>query len=205
MTILKLVDKNDPILTTKLERFSFSEPPTDPVQLAVDLTETMLFHKGLGLAANQLGLPYRVFSLNANPVLVMFNPIIVHTSEAEDQVLLEEGCLTLPGYYVKIKRPRTIKMRYTLPNGETETKVFGDMTARIIQHEVDHLDGIMFTKRATLYHREQAERGYKKFSRQNKHNSSEFEIARVRFNDQKKLVNSQMELTQRRLDNELQA
>jgi peptide deformylase len=135
-------------------------PPTDPIQLAKDLTETMLQNNGIGIAANQCGLPYRVFAIRSNPVLVCFNPRIVDLSSEE--LYLEEGCLTFPNYYVKVKRPKKIKVRFTMPNGQVDTRIFDGMTARIFQHELDHLDGILFMSRATKYHRDQAEKKARK-------------------------------------------
>lgn len=158
--IMQLVPKDHDLLTTKLESFDFFNPPTDPIQLAKDLTETMLHHNGIGLAANQCGLPYRVFVIKANPILACFNPKIV--SMTGEQIDLEEGCLTFPNYYVKIRRPKQIRVRYTYPNGHTVTEIYDGMTARIFQHELDHLDGILFKSRATLYHREKAERAAKR-------------------------------------------
>ena len=114
MAILPLVDKNDLILKTELEYFDFSNPPTDPIQLARDLAETMIENKGLGLAANQVGLPYRAFVINGEQILACFNPKIVDSSA--DQVYMLEGCLSHPGLSVKIKRPAVIKVRFTVPN-----------------------------------------------------------------------------------------
>lgn len=157
--IMDLVPKDHNLLTTKLENFDFSNPPTDPIQLAKDLTETMLHHSGIGLAANQCGLPYRVFVIKSNPVLACFNPRIVDISS--EQVYLEEGCLTFPNYYVRVQRPKKIKVRYTYPNGQTVTQIYDGMTARIFQHELDHLNGVLFQSRATLYHRQQADKSLK--------------------------------------------
>lgn len=158
--ILTLVKKDDPILKEKLNNFDFDNPPVDPSELAVNLAETMIANKGIGLAANQVGLPYRVFAVVGNPVMVCFNPKIVDTSS--DEVLLEEGCLTFPGLFMKIKRPSMIRARYTMANGETVTNKFIGMTARVFQHELDHLDGILYTSRANLFHREQ---GYRQLKR----------------------------------------
>lgn len=158
--ILDLVPKDHSLLTTKLEPFDFTNPPTDPIQLAKDLTETMIAKNGIGIAANQCGLPYRVFAIRSNPVLVCFNPKIVDASTEE--IYLDEGCLTYPNYYVKIKRPKKIKVRFTMPNGTTETRVFEGITARIFLHEYDHLEGVLFMSRATLYHRQQAEKKSRK-------------------------------------------
>jgi peptide deformylase len=115
---------------------------------------------GVGLSANQVGLPYRVFSMRGAPEnFVCFNPKLVQPSEME--VILEEGCLTYQGLLVKIKRPQHIRVRFTTPNGETLTKQFTGMTARTFQHELDHLDGIIFYNRANRYHRDQALRKWK--------------------------------------------
>jgi len=166
MAILPLVDKNDLILKTELEYFDFSNPPTDPIQLARDLAETMIENKGLGLAANQVGLPYRAFVINGEQILACFNPKIVDSSA--DQVYMLEGCLSHPGLSVKIKRPAVIKVRFTVPNGETRTEKFEGLTARVFQHELDHLNGIVHINRASVIHKEQAFKQMKAFNRINK-------------------------------------
>jgi peptide deformylase len=153
-TLYDLVDKDDEVLNSEVQEFDFEEPPIDPLELTYSLVHTMVTNKGLGLAANQLGLPYRVFAMQATPFIVCFNPRIVDMSVK--QVLLDEGCLTFPNFYVKIKRPETIKVRYTEPNGEIQTRSFTGMSSRVFQHELDHLNGILFLERATKYHKEQA-------------------------------------------------
>ena len=163
MTILNVVSHTDPILRRKMEPFDFTNPPTDPIQLAKDLTETMISQNGLGLAANQVGLPYRVFVLTGEQVYACFNPKIV--SASPEQVYINEGCLSYPGMVVKIKRPQSIRVRFTMPNGATETMKFEGLTARCFQHEMDHLDGIVHLSRATLYHRQQAVKAQKAFQK----------------------------------------
>lgn len=180
--ILNLVDVNDPILHSEIPRYKFAEDPQIAIDLVKDLADTMIFHGGVGLAANQVGLPHRVFVIKSSPIMAFFNPIIVHKNEEE--ISLEEGCLTLKGYYVKIKRPRTIKVRFTDVNGETNTRIFSDLTARIIQHEIDHLDGIMFTSRADRIHRERAERAHKKYKRSHKEDDFKLEIEKLVYNQQ---------------------
>lgn len=145
--IKDLVPKNDPILRNPCARFDFSNPPVDPQKLYTDLAETLIERKGLGLAANQIGYPYQVFVIWSDPMMVLFNPVIVDVSE--ETTVLEEGCLSFPGIYVKVRRPSVIKVRYTHMNGETVTRKFQDMTARVIQHEMEHLSGELFTKHAT--------------------------------------------------------
>ena len=118
------------------------------------------FNKGLGLAAPQIGIPYRVFAFTGDPVNVCFNPKIVDKSKEE--IYLDEGCLTFPGLIIKIKRSSLIKVRFTMANGETITKKLSGMTARCFQHELDHLNGILFLNRANLYHREKALKSWRK-------------------------------------------
>lgn len=158
--IYELVDCNDPILKTPISNFDFDNPPCDPIQLAHDLTETMIANNGLGLSANQVGLQYRVFAVNSSSVLVCFNPRLVDVSK--ETIYLEEGCLSFPDLFVKVKRPRRIRIRYTEPNGNTVTRVFEGLTARVMQHELDHLNGIRYTDRSNRIHLEQARKKKKK-------------------------------------------
>lgn len=159
--IRELVDRNHPILRQELEPFDFLNPPMNPVELANDLIETMNHHNGMGLSANQVGLPYRVFVMRSAPeAIVCFNPRLIDTSS--ENVQLEEGCLSYPHLFVPIKRPKLIKVRYTSYDGTTTTKKFDGMTSRCFQHELDHLNGTIFTKRANLYHLEKAKKFQKK-------------------------------------------
>jgi len=164
--VLKLVELDHPLLRTKLERFDFNNPPTNPHELANDLIETMIHHKGLGLSANQCGLPYRVFVLWSNPTKVMFNPVIADVSS--EQVTLEEGCLTYPNLFVKIKRPMLVRVRYMDSHGEAHTDKFTGISARCVQHEIDHLNGENYTMKANKFHLDQAIRQRRKYKREYK-------------------------------------
>ena len=158
---MELVKSNDPILTRRCDDFDFINPPFDAVEFAQQLVKYMYDRNGVGIAANQVGVPYRIFALRGSPEnFVCFNPKIVQLSEAE--ILLEEGCLTYPGLYVKVKRAQHLRVRFTTPNGDTLTKQFTGITARIFQHEMDHLDGIIFYNKANRFHREQSLRKWKK-------------------------------------------
>lgn len=167
--ILNLLPDNDPRLKDGATiKFDVYDPPInqldwkpfDPVKLAVDLTETMLDGNGFGLSAPQVGIPFNVFVIKANPVIAVFNPRIVDKSE--EQIYLEESDLTFPGLAVKIKRPKRIKVRFARPNGETVTEIYDGLTSRIFQHQMDYLEGVLFTQRATLFHREKAFKEQKK-------------------------------------------
>lgn len=154
--IYDLVAPNHPLLRTKLARFDFSNPPINPHELANNLIETMIHYQGIGLSANQCGLPYRVFVLWSNPTKVMFNPVIADVSS--EHIMLEEGCLTYPNLFIKIKRPKLIRVRYLDSFGEAHTDKFVGMSARCVQHEMDHLDGVNFTLKANKFHYDQAMR-----------------------------------------------
>ena len=158
---MNLVNANDPVLTTRCNNFDFNNTPFDPIEFSKELVKFMYDSNGIGLAANQVGVPYRIFAMRGQPEnFVCFNPRVVQPSEM--QVVLEEGCLTYPGLYVKIKRPQHIRVRFQTPNGDTLTKQFTGMTARIFQHELDHLDGIVFYNKANRFHREQAMKKWKR-------------------------------------------
>ena len=133
----------NPLLRTRLADFDFLNPPIDPIDLIHEMAAIMISHGGIGLAANQLGLPYRVFIIKSNPNIACFNPLIVNYSE--NKTILDEGCLSLPGINAKVKRSNSIRIRYTQPNGETVTNTWNGLTARICQHEYDHLNGVLFT------------------------------------------------------------
>lgn len=165
--ILKLLKSNDPMLKQKCWHFDFDNPPTDPHQLALDLRESMVYYKGIGLSASQVGLPYRVFVAgdpgDLENIRVFFNPNIVDA--AEEKVLIEEGCLSFPGLFMKVKRPSYCRIRYADPNGVIDTKAYEGIPARAILHEYDHMDGILFHTRANSFHREQAQKQKKKLDK----------------------------------------
>lgn len=148
-----------PILSTATEEFDFTNPPGDPVELATLLLNVMNNHKGIGLSANQLGIPYRVFVMRGSPEnFACFNPSIVHYSpEVESN---DEECISYPGVKVKVKRSLSVRLRFQTPSGNLITQKFDGLTARVIQHEMDHLDGIPFINRANRYHRDKAMKGY---------------------------------------------
>jgi peptide deformylase len=152
---------DDRYLLDICEEFDFKNPPFDPIEYSQNLVKFMYENNALGVAANQVGNPYRIFAMRGSPEnFVCFNPKIIQPSEMK--VILEEGCLSYPGLIVKIKRPQHVRVRFTTPNGDTMTKQFTGMSARVFQHELDHLDGIRFYDLATKYHRDQAMRKWRK-------------------------------------------
>ena len=120
--IKELLHYKEPLLKEEMEAFNFDDPQTDPIELAHDLAQTMIHNNGIGLSANQIGLPYRAFAIKANPIIVCFNPRLVDVSSGTE--IMEEGCLSFPGLIVKVKRPVMIKVRYAEPNGNVVTTKF---------------------------------------------------------------------------------
>ena len=165
-----LIDNSDPILKEKTEPFNFDDPQISPELLASRLGETMINNHGIGLAAPQVGIPLSVFVVgdpdNRESVISMFTPNIVDTFS--EDVYYEEGCLSFPGLYIKIKRPGAIRVRFTDMNGETTTTKYSGMTARTIQHEYDHLQGTLYQTRANRIHRDRAMKQYKLYMRRRK-------------------------------------
>lgn len=163
--IYQLVNHTDPILHSPLQPFDFGSPPIDPPTLARNLYDTMIVENGIGLSANQCGLPHRVFVMAAHGdnFIACFNPKIVDYSQ--EQLYLDEGCLSYPGLFVKVKRPKVIKVRYTQSDGQTVTRKFDGMTARCFQHYMDYLDGVTFIARANKIHLQRAQNAQKRDKR----------------------------------------
>jgi peptide deformylase len=117
---------------------------TDEIRdLVADLFDTMYAAEGIGLAANQVGLAQRVAVVDAgdHPRIVLINPVIVE-QEGEDRA--EEGCLSIPDLFGDVDRSLRIVVETTLLDGTRERYELADLPARAVQHEIDHLDGVLF-------------------------------------------------------------
>ena len=132
-----------PIMKDPIFLAQKSAPATkEDLQVAQDLLDTLTAHKDgcVGMAANMIGVAKRIIAFdNEGKYMVMFNPEIVKRSEPYEA---EEGCLSLPGTR-KTKRYRSIKVRYQNGQLQTRFKTFTGWTAEIIQHEIDHCEGII--------------------------------------------------------------
>ncbi len=164
-----MVSGDDPILRKKAEDFDFDKNLYDPKELFEGMRDLMCAKRGVGLAAPQCGIPLNVFVMGnpLDPALVIpvFNPKIIDI--IGDDEYYDEGCLSFPGLFIRIKRPNAIRVRYTTYNKNvTDTIKFDGMTARIFLHEYDHLQGILYTERAKAYHLERAQRKHKIFVKQ---------------------------------------
>lgn len=145
--IFDILPDSAPILSEVMPEFDFTDPAFDAVKIASDLVETCKFYNGYGLSANQCGLRHRVFVAGyGDNFVAFFNPKILSTSE--ETLHMEEGCLSFEHLYVFITRPESVMIEYQDFNGETKKALYQGLTARVIQHEMDHLDGVKFTQRA---------------------------------------------------------
>ena len=144
---MKLSKSSDPILSTPPQRFNFDDPPMDPKQLADDLKQAMIEMRGVGLSANQVGLPYQVFVAgdpnDPDNIITAFNPRVVFTST--QLIPIEEGCLSFPGLFLIVERPSIIRMRCADHTGRVDTNMYDGLPARVILHEMDHMNGTNFT------------------------------------------------------------
>ena len=115
----------------------------EDLDVARDLLDTLQFHKDscVGMAANMIGVTKRIIAFdNGGSYMVMLNPVILKSSEEYET---EEGCLSLLGGPWKTKRFRKIKVQYQNEQLQTRIKTFTGWTAQIIQHEIDHCEGIL--------------------------------------------------------------
>lgn len=132
------------ILRAKNDEIGSEMLKTDELQqLVLAMCETMHKKDGIGLAAPQIGKNKRICVINTEDGdLVLINPYIIKKSFKKD--IDEEGCLSVPGVYGNVKRSKKIRVKALTPQGKEIKFDAEGMFARVIQHEVDHLDGILF-------------------------------------------------------------
>jgi len=144
--VFNLVAEDAEILRRKLAEFDFSNPPVNPNEFASTLVETCKKNQGLGLSANQCGFPHRVFVMGANDDYVaFFNPKVVESTGESHMI---EGCLSFPLLGLRITRPQEIVVEYQDFLGAKHTTKLNGISARCFLHELDHMDGIVYTDRA---------------------------------------------------------
>ncbi len=155
---LHLIPETNGILKQMQGEFDFSNPVFEPKNLAQRMNECMKKYNGLGLSACQVGIPFKVFVMRVDgeEPLALFNPKIVSVSENE--VSMKEGCLSFPLLYMKVKRPDAVRIRFQTADGETKTQQFIGMSARVALHEMDHMEGITYTNRASSFELQRATR-----------------------------------------------
>ena len=135
--------RNNPILRKKSKIVKKINKKT--LKLIKDMEETMIKNNGIGLAAPQVGIHQQIIlvTLDNKKIFPMINPKILEFSEKS--AVDEEGCLSLPGEWGKVRRPKNIIVRFLNIKSQEQILKFTDFHAREIQHEIDHLNGILFT------------------------------------------------------------
>jgi peptide deformylase len=137
--IITLTDPRADILSAVSQ--SCSIPPSEEDVQAARYMFSMLNENAVAIAAPQIGIPKRFFVMRLadNSKQMFFNPIILSRDNIRSQK--EEGCLSIPGCFVKINRPRSVELEYINSSGERHTKKFIGLQARAVCHELDHLNG----------------------------------------------------------------
>lgn len=162
--ILPIVAYGDPVLRKKATAISADYPKLDA--LLENMFETMYGARGLGLAAPQVGLPIRLFIVDASPfeddeelteeertLCANFKKVFINAKiieEEGDEWVFNEGCLSIPTINEDVFRKPKITIEYQDENLEKQTETYDGIVARIIQHEYDHIEGILFTDKLSV-------------------------------------------------------
>jgi len=184
LEIYPLIPPNDPRLLMQiapfmddtLEHFGFQ----DRKSLSKVIHGNMVKYGGLGLSANQIGLPFRMFVMGGHPqiedgkVRYVFNPLINDVSP--ESIVMKEGCLSFPFLFLGIKRPKWVNVRYTDENGEEIEETLHGMPARMFQHENEHMNGYVFTDLVSKLKLERAEKAKQKMIKEIRKRQSGMQI-----------------------------
>ncbi|MBB3996474.1 peptide deformylase [Aureimonas pseudogalii] len=168
MTVKPLVLLPDPVLrqvSTPIQRVD-----ADVQRLAADMLETMYDAPGIGLAAVQVGVPLRMLVIDLSKEddetkapQVFLNPEILRASD--ERSVYEEGCLSIPDYYAEVERPASVTLRYLGLDGETHETEADGLLATCLQHELDHLNGVLFIDHISKLKRDMVIRKFTKASK----------------------------------------
>ena len=168
--LLKLLPPSDPKVRSAIAPFTDDmlkeHDFKDRKELSEEMFKSMARYGGIGLSANQVGLPFNMFvlgnhlSLENGLKMACFNPMIVSTSE--ETIMIKEGCLTYPFLFLSIKRPRKCVVKYTDENGDLKEGNLDGMISRIFQHEYEHMLGRNFTEHVSKFKLKRAEEKAKK-------------------------------------------
>lgn len=164
MTIKPLIILPDPVL--RQQSLPVETLDADVRRLADDMLETMYDAPGIGLAAIQIGVPRQMLVIDVSKEgeekqpLVFINPKILTTSD--ERSVYEEGCLSIPDYYAEVERPATITVEYIDLDGKKLTAKADGLLATCLQHEIDHLNGVLFIDHISKLKREMVIRKFTK-------------------------------------------
>jgi peptide deformylase len=160
MAVLKVRKYGDP--TLRKSATPVGEVTPEVRAIIADMTETMYDEVGIGLAAPQVGIPLRLIVISdedGRGVQALLNPAIV---EREGEVTGEEGCLSIPGVFAPVTRAAWVKVEARSVDGKPLTINARGLRARVLQHEIDHLDGVLFIDRVDPMVRDRIKRKIKK-------------------------------------------
>jgi peptide deformylase len=147
---LNLVEPESEVMNTIPTAFDFDAEGESAPGIANVLFERMKQLGGVGLSANQVGLDMRLFVMGLSEMkIAVFNPEIIEYNIKEEN--FNEGCLSYPGIMLTIKRPITIKAKYQNEKGEWVESEFNGLTARVFQHEYDHMNGTDYTRNVSKF------------------------------------------------------
>jgi peptide deformylase len=160
MAVLKVRKYGDPVLRRRADEVG---PITPEIRKTVeDMVETMYDEVGIGLAAPQVGIPLRLMVVTddeSRAARALVNPAIV---EVTGEVTAEEGCLSIPGIFAQVSRAAQVTVTARDLEGQPVTLRAEGLLARVLQHEIDHLDGILFIDRLDPLTRDRIKRKIKK-------------------------------------------
>jgi peptide deformylase len=142
---MEILTLGNELLRRRAAKIKFIGPEYQ--KIAEDLIEALREEKGVGLAGPQIGLMERIFAIHVDgdEPRIFINPSILETSQ--EVVKYEEGCLSIPGIYADVVRPKTVKIQAWNEKGRPFTLEADGILARVILHEFDHLEGILFIDR----------------------------------------------------------
>ena len=167
-----LVLEDDPILRKRCQPFDFDNPQEDPIKLTEELLNAMEKYEGMGLSACQIGVDLKVFVMRFNgDAITCFNPRITYYSE--ETTYMREGCLSYPGLYFPVTRSQGINAAYSGKEGDEMSGSFIDISAKIFQHEYDHMLGKSYVEYASAYMMRNARKKQNLWLRKRKNNGHE--------------------------------
>ena len=165
--ICTLIESTNPLLRIKLSECSSD---LDREKVESQLIDSMKHYQGIGLSANQVGIMERVFVMYSDvkkgEIISCFNPKIITQSDTE--IVIEEGCLSYPGLWLKVKRPDGIEVEYEDKTGEVQSKAMFGLQCRIFLHEYDHMEGTDFTKKVSKIKLDRAKKRQSKMLKKSK-------------------------------------
>ncbi|RFC69687.1 MULTISPECIES: peptide deformylase [Mesorhizobium] len=167
MSIKPLIILPDPILRQTSEPVGAVDSRIKT--LARDMFETMYDAPGIGLAAIQIGVPLRMLVIDLakedEPKMpqVFINPEVVESSDARS--VYEEGCLSIPDYYAEVERPASVRVRFIDGAGKEQELNADGLLATCLQHEIDHLNGVLFIDHISKLKRDMVVKKFRKLAR----------------------------------------